>query len=108
MFTAFIISKSKGDRGFRRRFAAQVGISPSHLSALEACRKVPSLDLAHRIETATGGAVPMRSWVDRPDDGCACSPGSETVAADGDRIPAAPCGPNQQVFHDPDSQPDAA
>lgn len=47
----------------RTQFAAALGISRSHLSALEAGRKVPSLDLAVRIQRLTKNRVPAESWV---------------------------------------------
>ncbi len=47
----------------RKDWAEDLGISRSFLSLLEAGQKRPSLELAVRIERATGGAVPVQSWV---------------------------------------------
>lgn len=43
--------------------AERIGISPSHLSLLIARKRQPSLDVAFRIERATGGAVPAASML---------------------------------------------
>lgn len=47
----------------QRVWARSLGIAESHLSALMNHKKVPSLDLAVRIQRLTGGAVSAESWV---------------------------------------------
>lgn len=47
----------------RAAFAERVGISQPYLSQLEAGKRVPSLELAVRIERETDGAVLAVSWV---------------------------------------------
>lgn len=47
-------------------FAAAVGITRGHMSALLSGVRLPSLDLAVRIERATSGQVPASSWVAEP------------------------------------------
>lgn len=44
-------------------WAARLGVSKSYLSDLLGGKRRPSLDLAFRIERATGGAVPAAVWV---------------------------------------------
>lgn len=53
-------------RGEQSKLAARIGCSQSHLSDLARGHRSPSLELAHAIERATNGAVPMSSWVDAP------------------------------------------
>lgn len=43
--------------------AKRVGVSCGYMSELVKGDKTPGLELAVRIEDATGGAVPARSWV---------------------------------------------
>lgn len=43
-------------------FARTIGTNQSHLSSLVSGTRRPSLRLAHRIEQATDGAVPIISW----------------------------------------------
>lgn len=46
------------------RFAIQNGIDPSLLSkCMRGATRRISMDLAHKIERATGGAVPLTVWV---------------------------------------------
>ncbi|MBC7156376.1 MAG: helix-turn-helix transcriptional regulator [Rhodobacteraceae bacterium] len=47
----------------QREWAARFGVSEPYLSDLLRGNRRPSLDLACRIERATGGAVPALSWV---------------------------------------------
>jgi plasmid maintenance system antidote protein VapI len=47
----------------RSAWADRLKVSRSYLSDLLNGKKVPSLDLAVRIERATGGAVAASSWV---------------------------------------------
>jgi transcriptional regulator with XRE-family HTH domain len=47
-----------------REFAARVGMSPAGLHGLMNKRNAPSLAVAFKIEDATGGDVPARSWLD--------------------------------------------
>lgn len=47
-------------------WAERLGIARSYLSDLLNGNKVPSLDLAVRIQRATGGAVPADSWIALP------------------------------------------
>jgi DNA-binding transcriptional regulator YdaS (Cro superfamily) len=47
----------------KREFAESVGIVPAYLSQIQAGIKRPSFDLMVRIEVATGGDVPLSSWV---------------------------------------------
>lgn len=52
------------DAGLKRNeFAKVIGISAPYLSQILNGEKRPSLDLAFRIEAATGGNVPASSWV---------------------------------------------
>ncbi|WP_097082584.1 helix-turn-helix transcriptional regulator [Rhodobacter sp. JA431] len=44
-------------------FAEAIGVSRGHMSALISGARLPSLELAVRIERLTGGAVPASSWV---------------------------------------------
>lgn len=44
-------------------FAQGVGVSKGYLTQLLTRTRTPSLDLAVRIETATDGIVPARSWI---------------------------------------------
>ena len=48
-------------------WADQLQITRSYLSDLLNGNKVPSLDLAVRIQRATGGAVPADCWIDGSD-----------------------------------------
>ncbi|WP_274655650.1 helix-turn-helix domain-containing protein [Halocynthiibacter sp. C4] len=50
----------------QRDFAAQVGSYQSVISRLLRGTLRPSLDLAYRIDVATGGAVGMSSWAEAP------------------------------------------
>jgi len=43
-------------------WAAQIGISRGHLNDILHGNRRPSLDLALKIEIATGGAVPVQAW----------------------------------------------
>lgn len=47
----------------RRAWAEKLGISEGYLSLILSHRKMPSLDLAVRIENATGGEVKAASFV---------------------------------------------
>lgn len=47
-------------------WAERLGIAKSYLSDLLNGNKVPSLDLAVRIQRATDGAVPADSWIAAP------------------------------------------
>lgn len=44
-------------------FAKRAGLSSSIISRLRRGHVLPSLQTAAKIEDATGGLVPMRSWV---------------------------------------------
>lgn len=44
-------------------WAHQFGVSPPFLSEILNGKKRPGLDVAVRIERATGGQVPAASWV---------------------------------------------
>ena len=44
-------------------FAAHVGTTQGHLSRMMLGKSQPSIDTAWAIECATGGAVPMQSWM---------------------------------------------
>ena len=48
------------ERGRHARLSRELGISPGALSDIRSGRTRPSLDLAARIEAATGGAVTMQ------------------------------------------------
>ena len=63
MLTAAIIQTGLS----RERFTALLGISRGYLSGLEHGKKLPSLDLAVRIDRLTHGAVPVASWVETPE-----------------------------------------
>jgi DNA-binding transcriptional regulator YdaS (Cro superfamily) len=43
-------------------WADELGVSRPHLYALISGDRQPSLDVAMKIEAATGGAVPISSW----------------------------------------------
>ena len=45
-------------------FAETVGVTQGVVSRLASGTSKPSLDLAVRIDKATGGAVPVHSWVE--------------------------------------------
>ena len=45
-------------------FASRIGATQSTVSRLVSGTATPSLDLAVRIERATGGAVPATSWIE--------------------------------------------
>lgn len=47
--------------------AKKVGVSFGYMSELVAGGKTPGLELAVRIEDATGGAVRARDWITPPD-----------------------------------------
>lgn len=49
-------------RPTQAKIARRLNISRSYLSEIESGAKLPSLDLAFRIERETEGAVPARSW----------------------------------------------
>ena len=53
----------KANKIKQKDFAALVRVSNAHISDIELGKHLPSLDLAARIERATGGAVPAISWV---------------------------------------------
>jgi len=53
--------KSSGET--QAKWAGRLGISRAYLSMLTSGQKTPGLDLAVRIERATGGAVTAASWV---------------------------------------------
>lgn len=44
-------------------FAEMIGTTQATVSKLEGGKAVPNLCLAHKIELATKGAVPMSAWV---------------------------------------------
>lgn len=50
-------------------WAERIRVSRSYLNHLMSGRRKPSLTIALRIESATGGAVPARSWEDVCSDG---------------------------------------
>ena len=50
------------------KFASEIGITQSSLSKMCAGQITPSLETAVRISTATGGAVPVESWVNSDQD----------------------------------------
>ena len=47
--------------------AALLGISRGYMSQMVSGLKLPSLDLAVRIERITNGAVPASAWIPMPD-----------------------------------------
>lgn len=47
--------------------AAQLSITRGYMSELVSGRKVPSLELAFRIERLTDGAVPASCWIPVPE-----------------------------------------
>lgn len=47
----------------QKAFAEMIGVDPSVVSRFVARTARPGLDLAVKIEDATGGAVTARSWV---------------------------------------------
>jgi plasmid maintenance system antidote protein VapI len=67
MLKEYIKSSGKSQRVWARELA----VAESHLSALMNGKKVPSLDLAVRIQRQTSGAVSAESWVKRGNDGAA-------------------------------------
>ena len=80
MLTAAIINLGLS----RERFASTLGISRGYLSGLEHGKKLPSLDLAVRIDRLTHGAVPVASWVETPEFEAGAS-SSQPGCADGGR-----------------------
>ena len=66
-FSAYLADEGHGALS---RLAEMVGCKHSHLSKMRHNpTKRPSLALAVAIEDATGGAVPVRSWLERaPED----------------------------------------
>ncbi|OYW50744.1 MAG: hypothetical protein B7Y36_18860 [Novosphingobium sp. 28-62-57] len=53
--------KASGEK--QSSFAIRVGTTPATISRLCNGSLRPALDLAHRIETATGGEVPTEVWL---------------------------------------------
>lgn len=53
--------KSSGQT--QSEFAAKVGTTPATISRLCSKSLNPTLDLAHRIESATEGSVPTEMWL---------------------------------------------
>ncbi len=53
----------KEEGASQKAFAEMIGVDPSVVSRFIARTARPGLELAVRIEDATGGAVPARSWV---------------------------------------------
>lgn len=49
------------------KFAGEIGITQSSLSKMCAGQIAPSLETAVKIDRATGGAVPVDSWVTSED-----------------------------------------
>lgn len=47
----------------QRQFAEAVGVDQSVVSRLTRLEMMPSLELAVKIQNATGGAVPATSWI---------------------------------------------
>jgi len=45
-----------------RRFGQLAGLDFSYVSRLATGDRMPSMDAASKIEKATGGRVPMKSW----------------------------------------------
>ncbi|XAI95589.1 Cro-like protein [Nostoc phage Nsp-JY21] len=62
-------------------WADRLGIARSYLSDLLNGNKVPSLDLAVRIQRATKGAVPADSWIALPEQPAPASEAPEEDAA---------------------------
>lgn len=62
MFSEFIQSSGQN----RATWADRLGVSRSYLSDLLNGNKTPSLELATKIERATGGVVPASSWIPDP------------------------------------------
>jgi DNA-binding transcriptional regulator YdaS (Cro superfamily) len=60
MLKEFITTSGKS----AAHWAGVFGVSPSYLSNLISGKKTPSLEVAARIERATGGAVSCASWID--------------------------------------------
>jgi len=53
--------KNSGDT--QSAWAARLCVSKGYMSGLLSGKKIPSLELAVRIERLTAGAVPAASWV---------------------------------------------
>lgn len=64
-------------------WGALFGISRNYLSEIASGAKSPSLEVAVRIERATGGAVPASSWIESP-------AASDEEAAPPDAVAASP------------------
>lgn len=62
MFSEFIRRSGRN----RAAWADRLGISRSYLSDILNGNKIPSLELAAKIERATGGAVMASSWIVDP------------------------------------------
>lgn len=55
----------RAEKGILQEQLAEIlGISQEHISRLESGRHTPGLDLAHRIEDVTLGAVSSRDWLE--------------------------------------------
>lgn len=63
MFAEFITTSGET----RSAWAARLGISRSYLSDILNGNRKPGLELAVRIERATGGEVPAAIWVPHGD-----------------------------------------
>lgn len=63
----------------RAAWADRLGISRPYLSDILNGNKVPSLELAARIERATDGAVMAASWVPTPTPGAPCAQPDEAA-----------------------------
>lgn len=57
-------------------FAQRVGVTQATISKLVARTMQPSLELAMKIEDATGGAVSARSWLPPSEDPQTVQPGT--------------------------------
>jgi transcriptional regulator with XRE-family HTH domain len=64
MFTQIITDSGES----QTKWADRLGISRSYLSDILAGKKTPSLALAVKIMTETGGRVACESWVAQPDN----------------------------------------
>lgn len=69
----------KEKRITQRAFADRVGVSKAYMSEIASGLKVPSLEVAVRIQRATDGDVAVESWI--PEQVCFPTPRNQEDAA---------------------------
>lgn len=74
-----LLSYLKATKTRQADFAAIVGVSQATVSKLIGGSVAPSLELAVRIERATGGEVKATSWVPETESFCPATPQKENI-----------------------------